>query len=138
MTHVSDETKVIRQRMEVVRRDLDQDVQEIVEGARDLRDWRSYVKSYPWVCAGAALAVGYLIVPRHRVAMQPDAETLAELVKRSHLATTPPRTPIGMARDLLLRGVGNLLMQSVTSYVQLRAGKLFDPPAASTPQDDQR
>jgi hypothetical protein len=138
MTHVSDETKVIRQRMEVVRRDLDQDVQEIVEGARDLRDWRSYVKSYPWVCAGAALAVGYLIVPRHRVVMQPDAETLAELVKQSHLATTPRLTPIGMARGLLLRGVGNLLMQSVTSYVQLRAGNLFDPPAASTPQDDQR
>ena len=43
MTHNSHETKAIRQRMEEVRCDLDKDVQGIVEGARDLRDWRSYV-----------------------------------------------------------------------------------------------
>lgn len=57
-------TTAIRQRMKEVRQELDEDVQEIVEGARDLRDWRSYVRSYPWVCLGAAVAVGYLIVPR--------------------------------------------------------------------------
>ena len=64
--HDSHETNAIRQRMEEVRCDLDQDVQEIVEGARDLRDWRSYVRTYPWVCVGAALAVGYLLVPRRQ------------------------------------------------------------------------
>ncbi len=39
------ESTGMRQRMEQVRCDLDQDVQEIVEGARDLRDWRAYVRS---------------------------------------------------------------------------------------------
>ena len=62
--HNSPETQAIRQRMEEVRCDLDEDVQEIVEGARDMGEWRSYVRTYPWVCLGAALAVGYLIVPR--------------------------------------------------------------------------
>ena len=34
--HNSPETQAIRQRMELVRCDLDEDVQEIVEGARDM------------------------------------------------------------------------------------------------------
>ena len=135
MTHNSHEMKAIRQRMEEVRCDLDKDVQGIVEGARDLRDWRSYVRSYPWVCVGAAVAVGYLLVPRRPAAMQPNAETLAELVKQSRLAATPLVTPLGKARGLLLRSVGNLAMQGVSAYVGQQAGKHFGPQAASSPQD---
>lgn len=138
MTQNSDGTNAIRQRMEEVRRDLDQDVQGIVEGARDMRDWRSYVRSYPWVCAGAVAAVGYLLVPRHRAGTQPDAEALAELVKQSCLAATPRPTAIAKARNLLLRSVGNLVMQEVSSYVRLRAGERFDPTAASSPRDGER
>lgn len=43
--HDSLERSASRQRMEEVRSDLNQDVQEIVEGARELRDWRTYVRS---------------------------------------------------------------------------------------------
>ena len=136
--HHSHETNAIRQRMEEVRCDLDQDVQGIVEGARDMRDWRSYVRSYPWLCVGAAVAVGYLLVPRRPAAMQPSAEAIAELVKQSRLAETPLVTPLGKARGLLLRCVGNLMMQGVSSYVGQQAGKLFAPQAASSPQDGQR
>lgn len=35
----------IQNRMEQVRRDLDEDVQDTVEGVRELGDWRSYVKA---------------------------------------------------------------------------------------------
>jgi len=136
--HYSHETNAIRQRMEEVRCDLDQDVQGIVEGARDMRDWRSYVRTYPWVCAGAALAVGYLLVPRRHVAMQPNAETIAELVEQSRLAATPLVTPLGKARGLLLRSVGNLVIQGVSAYVGQKAGEHFGPQAASSPQDGQR
>ena len=138
MTHNSHETKAIRQRMEEVRCDLDEDVQGIVEGARDMRDWRSYVRTYPWVCVGAAVAVGYLLVPRRPVAMQPDAEALTELVKQSCLAATPRLTLIGKSRGLLLRSMGNLIAQEVSSYVGQQAHKLFPPQAASSPQDGQR
>ncbi len=134
----SHETNAIRQRMEEVRCDLDQDVQGIVEAARDMRDWRSYVRSYPWVCVGAALAVGYLLVPRRHVPMQPNAETIAELVKQSRLAATPLVTPLGKARGLLLRCVGNLVVQGVSAYVGQQASKHLGPQAHSSPRDGQR
>src|SRR6476620_11436961 len=74
-------TQAILQRMEEVRCDVDEDVQEIVEGARDMGKWRYYVRTYPWVCLGAALAAGYLIVPRRSIGMQPDAQKADELPK---------------------------------------------------------
>ena len=133
MTHKSQETKAIRQRMEEVRCDLDEDVQGIVEGARDMRDWRSYVRAYPWVCVGAAVAVGYLLVPRRPASMQPSAEAIAELVKQSRLA----ETPLVKARGLLLRSVGNLVIQGVSAYIGQQAGKHFGEQAANSPQDGQ-
>ena len=136
--HYSHETNAIRKRMEEVRCDLDQDVQGIVEGAREIRDWRSYARTYPWICVGAALAFGYRIVPRRHVAMQPNAETIAELVKQSRLAETPLVTRRGKARGLLLRCVGNLVMQGMSAYVGQQAGKHFGPQAASSPQDGPR
>ena len=134
----SHETKAIRQRMEEVRCDLDKDVQGIVEGTRDMGDWRSYVRTFPWVCVGTALAVGYWIAPRRHVAMQPNAETIAELVEQSRLAETPLVTPLGKARGMLLRCLGNLVMQGVSAYVGQQAGKHFGPQAANSPQDGQR
>jgi hypothetical protein len=80
MTLNSHETKAIQQRMKEVRCDLDKDIQGIVEVTRDLRDWRSYVRAYPWVCVGAVLSAGYCIAPRRHVAMQLNAETIAKLV----------------------------------------------------------
>lgn len=138
MTDNSHETKAIRQRMEEVRCDLDEDVQGIVEGAREIRDWRSYVRTDPWICAGAALAVGYWIVPRRHAATQPNAETIAEIVEQSRLAETPLVTPLGRARGMLLRCVGNLVVQGVSAYVGQQAGKHFGPQTASSPQDDPR
>ena len=135
--HHSHETNAIRQRMEEVRCELDQDVQGIVEGARDMRDWRSYVRSYPWVCVGAAVAAGYLLAPRRPAAMQPSAEAIAELVKQSRLAETPLVTPLGKARGLLFRSVGNLVIQGVSAYVGQQAGKHFGEQAASSPKDGQ-
>ena len=121
-----------------MRCDLDEDVQGIVEGARDMRDWRYYVRTYPWVCVGATVAVGYWIVPRRHLAMQPNAETIAGLVEQRRLAETPPVTPLRKARGLLLRCVGNLVMQEVSAYVGQQAGKLLAPQAANSPPGGQR
>jgi hypothetical protein len=111
----SPETEAIRQRMELVRCDLDEDVQEIVEGARDMGDWRYYVKTYPWICVGGALVAGYLMVP---VALGALASVAA-----SASAT-------GGVRSKLLRLVGNLVMRSALAYAGQQAGKLFTPSAA--------
>lgn len=133
----SPETKAIRQRMEEVRCDLDEDVQEIVEGTRDMRQWRTYVRSYPWVCLGAALAVGYLIVPRV-LRVKPDARMVAELAKQSRQLATSKLSPQGKTRGVLLAFAGNLMMRGVSSLVAQQAGKLFaTSQAAKSTKDDQ-
>lgn len=109
--HNSPETKAIRQRMEEVRCDLDEDVQEIVEGARGMGEWRSYVRTYPWVFLGAAFAAGYLIVPRRVFGRPPDAPALAESANQSALGATSHLLPNGNARGTLLAFVGNLVLR---------------------------
>lgn len=137
VTQNSPETKAIRQRMEEVRCDLDEDVQEIVEGVRDMGEWRSYVRTYPWVCLGAALAAGFWIVPRRPLGMQPDAQTLAELANQSRLLASSSLPAKGNTRGIMLALVGNLVMQGVSSYVGQQAGKLVAARAAKSQQDDQ-
>src|SRR5687767_11740821 len=101
--------------MNEVRCDLDEDVQEIVEGARGMGKWRYYVRTYPWVCLGAALAAGYLIVPRRQSGMRPDAQTLAELANQSRLFAASHLPAKGTTRDMFLAFVGNLVLRGVTS-----------------------
>ncbi len=119
-------TKAIRQRMEEVRHELDEDVQEIVEGARDMGEWRTYVRAYPWVGLGAALVAGYWLVPRRHVQLRPDADTLAELANQSRLlAITQPTPPTISVRNKILAFAGNLVLRGVLSYVGQKANKLL-------------
>jgi hypothetical protein len=115
--HNSPETQAIRQRMELVRCDLDEDVQEIVEGARDMGDWRYYVKTYPLICLGGALIAGYLIVPGAFGALA---------------CVTASASAQGGARSKLLSLVGNLVMRTALTYAGQQAGKLFTPPAGAS------
>jgi len=137
MVHDSPATKAILRRMEEVRCDVDEDVQEIVEGARDMGKWRYYVRTYPWICSGAALAVGYLIVPRRAFAMQPEALRPDESAMPIRLLVTPNSPPKGNARGILLPFVGNLVMRGVAAYVGQQAGKLFASETVKPPREDQ-
>ncbi len=56
----------IQRRMALVRHELHHDVQEAVKGAQSLTDWRSLVRSHPWLTLVTAAAAGYLIVPKRR------------------------------------------------------------------------
>ena len=57
----------IRRKMAQIRRDLHEDVRSVVQGAEAATDWRRFIRNYPWATMGAALAVGYVLVPRrHR------------------------------------------------------------------------
>jgi hypothetical protein len=134
--HESLGTQAILQRMEEVRCDLDEDVQEIVEGARVMGKWRYYVRTYPWICLGAALAGGYLIVPRVW-RRQPNDQTPVELPNPSRLPVTSNSPHTGSARGALLAFVGNLVLRGVSSYALQQAGKLFAVQAATRPQNNQ-
>ena len=71
-----DET--VQSRMQGVRRDIDQDLKDVSASARGMIDWKHYVKAYPWVCVGAAAALGFLIVPKRSAATNADLPTPAE------------------------------------------------------------
>ena len=61
----------IRRQMAQIRHDLHQDVSNVVSGVSEVvnevsgvMDWRSALRGHPYMLVGAALAAGYLIVPR--------------------------------------------------------------------------
>lgn len=137
LMHEPPETQAILQRMDEVRRDLDEGVQDVVEGARHMGEWRSYVKTYPWVCLGAALVVGYLIVPRRRVEMERDVQKVVELANPNRLITTVNLPPKATPRGMLLAFVGNLVLRGVSSYFGQQVGKFFVSQAVKSNQDDQ-
>jgi hypothetical protein len=56
----------IRRKMALIRRELHEDVREVVASAEAVTDWRRYFRKYPWVSVGAAFALGYLIVPKRK------------------------------------------------------------------------
>ena len=60
----------VRARMQGIRCEIDQDLEDVSASARSMVDWKHYVKTYPWVCLGTAAALGFLIVPKRSAAMQ--------------------------------------------------------------------
>jgi hypothetical protein len=71
----------IEQQMQSLRSELCADARSLVSGARDLTDWTAYVRRYPWLCLGAAAAIGYLAIPRRRRDLRtadPAADQAAE------------------------------------------------------------
>ncbi|MHB8903468.1 MAG: hypothetical protein ACYC6Y_32285 [Thermoguttaceae bacterium] len=83
----------IQRRMEALRCRLDEDVDEVVDTARQYADWRFYVRSYPWACAALALGLGYMVVPRRVEVSSPDVGTLLELAKRNKLVVEAQPAP---------------------------------------------
>lgn len=81
----------IRQRMREVRCELGEDVEEFVESARTMTDWHYYFERYPWICIGAAFALGYVVVPGRRPIINLDADAVLELAKKKQFVITPEK-----------------------------------------------
>jgi hypothetical protein len=102
----------IQRRMAQIRHELHAEVREAVKGAQSLTDWRSQVRNHPWLGLGAALAVGYLIVPKRRqpepptvVAVHPVAPSLGV----GPSATAPLSSPSPKGRSWILGSAFSLL-----------------------------
>ena len=54
----------MRERMQQLRCEIDEDMEQIAGIARTTLDWKHYVNTYPWMCLGAAVALGFLVVPK--------------------------------------------------------------------------
>lgn len=113
------EPENIQRRMADIRERLHQQVEDIVEDARTLVDWRHYVREYPWICFGAAATLGLLVVPRRLEIMQPDAETLAKLARQQRLVIEPKAQAKKEERGAvgaLLAWAGSMLLRQGLQY----------------------
>jgi len=81
----SDDADDICQRMQRVRGEVKDDVQDIMQSAKKLTDWRYHVKNHPWAFLGAAVAAGFLLVPRRKTPLTAGAQELAALLKKNNI-----------------------------------------------------
>lgn len=54
----------LRDQMFDARRRLAQNARAAATDARKLLDWRYYFREHPWILCGAAMAAGFLLIPR--------------------------------------------------------------------------
>lgn len=116
----------IQRRMARIRCDLNAEVGEMVHSAQTLSRWQYYVENYPWICVGAALAVGYWVVPARVEVIRPDPETLAKLVQQQRLLVrteAEPRPRGGRLASLVTVAV-TMLARNLASYAGQRLGQL--------------
>ena len=107
----------VRARMQQLRREIDWDMQDMAVSARSMLDWKHYVKTYPWVCLGAAAAVGFMIVPKRSKTIRPDLATLTELARTGLLVVNPAPTATRGLVDALLATVANIAVRKATAYL---------------------
>ena len=131
--------ETIRLEMASVRETLDDNVSEIVTNARNLADWRYYVKAAPWGAIGVAVAAGYFIVPRRIQIVQPDADEIAKLAKRHQIVVehkAKAEAKQGGPAQLVMTMLANAMLRAATAYVSQQAGKVFGEQTAAKSQDE--
>ena len=137
----------IERQMHALRSELREDVQDIVENARVMTDWQYYVRSYPWLCLGAAAALGYVLVPARIQVVRPDARALAELVRQHQVnvkaEVKPQPSPgwlaqlVNLGAGMVLQGVVSIASHQLQQFVQGRGSSTGAPPDASSMNDEQ-
>jgi len=89
----------IRQEMAKIRHDLHEDVTGVVGGANEAMDWRSHLRSHPWLTGGAAFLLGYYLVPKRPQAVEvvrmPDS-SVSPLVSST---STGSRSPVASKKE---------------------------------------
>ena len=116
------EAEEIQRAMAGIRCELNAGVDDIVDNAKVMSDWRYYVRAYPWACAAGAVVLGYLIVPSRLDVIRPDAKTLAKLAQQNRLVVKSDPEP--QRRGGLLGPLFTLLASTVIRGAVAYAGNL--------------
>lgn len=107
----------IQEKMRTVRREVGEDVEEIVESARTLTDWRHYVRRYPLVVVGTAAVIGYLVVPpRYRVTVQRMAGSSDAKSERAATRGAITGALLSMVTTAATRAASGWLTGQVSKY----------------------
>ena len=112
-------------RMQGIRCEIDRDLEDLAASARNMVDWKHYVKAHPWLSLGTAVALGFLIVPKRSTVIHSDLATLTELARTGHLAVTPVPTAARGLADRLLAAAANAAVRMATAYLGQSAGSLL-------------
>ena len=115
----------VRARMQGIRCDIDQDVEDVSASARSLVNWRHYVKAYPWVFLGTATALGFLIAPKRSTPTRADLTTPTEAAKTGPpVANAPPTVARGVF-DALVGAVVGVAVREAIAYLGQNAERLL-------------
>jgi hypothetical protein len=117
MTAATPTADDLQRQMQQVRMEMREDVQVIVDNAREMTDWTWYVRTYPWVCIGAAAAIGYLVVPSR---IKPDPKDLLELARHQKIVVKmeEPRSRQSILGTLVQMAAGSLLQGGLAVATQ--------------------
>jgi hypothetical protein len=127
-----------------LRRELTIDVRDVGRSARAMTNPSFYVRKFPWVTLAAAAAVGYLLIPKKRQVVYPDAEMLAEMVRKKQVRLDTSQTAKeskGMLETLAVMGLSwaaraglNYVAQQVTKSAAKKAEQQEAEPASPLEQ----
>lgn len=108
----------IQAQMRGIRRDFRDNVKGMVANANQMFDWKSYVRSFPWVSVGVVAAVGYLLVPRRMKVIAYDKAAIEQYLKENQLVVAPPEPPKRSSLiGALLPIVGGVALRFGTTYL---------------------
>jgi len=138
-----------------LRRDLTSDVHEVgrtaremASSAREMANPLYIFRRFPWASAAAAVAVGYLLVPKKKPVYKPDPEMLAELLRNQQIkigTTKASSETQGLLKSLAVMGLTwaaktgmNYAVQQFTAAAMNKAQASREPPAAAPAPVDER
>ncbi len=136
MTRSPETIEQVREEMRLIRSNLDEEVETLAASTRVLFDWRSYIRSAPWLSLGAAALAGYLLMPSKPKVVTPTPEQLAELAK--HARVTIPEGAVeakgkSLGRELAGVAMGILLRAGLSVATQQFNQFMNRPPGPSEP-----
>ncbi len=116
----------LQRQMRSIRRDLNEHADQMVEKARRQFDWRHFVAKRPWLSLAAAVAAGYVLVPRRTCCKGVDAQTVKETVHEVVRASQPASQPASssLVRWLVTLLATTLVREGVAIVPQLARGWL--------------
>ena len=115
----------VRERMQQLRCEIDEDVEDVSASARTMLDWKHYVKTHPWVCLGAVAALGFLIVPKRSRAINAELATQTESAGTGHPIVKPAPTAVRGVVDAIVATIMGIAVREATVYLGQGAGKFL-------------
>ncbi len=114
-----DSVQEIRRRMAEVRGLLGREVQSLATSAKAKTDWHYYYRQHPWLFAGAAVALGYLIVPAPARTLLLGAEAFAKFGRRGKTVELgKEKTGAGLIAGTLLPILTRFAATQAATYIQ--------------------